>query len=168
MDVTHRVSAVADIDIVSHGVEQTRRLGEHLSKLLHAGSIILLEGEFGTGKTSFTQGIAKGLGIDSRYVNSPTFTLINEYKGGRLPLYHVDLYRLEGVKDVATLGLDDYLDGRGVTIIEWPQGATPWLPDDRLTVRFAHLSETKRTIRFYSSGPPYRALTEEFKKEAYG
>jgi tRNA threonylcarbamoyladenosine biosynthesis protein TsaE len=162
------VSAIADIDIVSHGVEQTRRLGERLSKLLHPGSIILLEGEFGVGKTSFTQGVAKGLGIDSRYVNSPTFTLINEYKGGRLPLYHVDLYRLEGVKDVATLGLDDYLDGRGVTVIEWPQGANPWLPGDRLTVRFAHLSDTKRTIRFYSTGAPYRVLMDEFKKDAYG
>ncbi|HVF99141.1 MAG TPA: tRNA (adenosine(37)-N6)-threonylcarbamoyltransferase complex ATPase subunit type 1 TsaE [Chloroflexia bacterium] len=162
------MSANADIDTVSHGVEQTRRLGERLSKLLRPGSIILLEGEFGTGKTSFTQGIAKGLGIDSRYVNSPTFTLINEYKGGRLPLYHIDLYRLGGVKDVATLGLDDYLDGTGVTVIEWPQGAAPWLPTDRLTVRFTHVSETKRTIRFYSSGAPYRSLMDEFKKEAYG
>jgi tRNA threonylcarbamoyladenosine biosynthesis protein TsaE len=162
------VSTNADIDTVSHGIEQTRRLGERLSKLLHPGSIILLEGEFGTGKTSFTQGIAKGLGIDSRYVNSPTFTLINEYKGGRLPLYHIDLYRLGGVKDVATLGLDDYLHGAGVTVIEWPQGAAPWLPNDRLTVRFIHVSETKRTIRFYSSGAPYRSLMDEFKKEAYG
>jgi tRNA threonylcarbamoyladenosine biosynthesis protein TsaE len=168
MNVRDRVSTIPDIDIVSHGIEQTRRLGAHLGNLLHPGSIILLEGEFGTGKTSFTQGIAAGLGIDSRYVNSPTFTLINEYKGGRLPLYHIDLYRLEGVKDVATLGLDDYLDGSGVTVIEWPQGATPWLPGDRLTVRFAHLSETKRTIRFYSSGAPYRSLTDEFKKGAYG
>lgn len=149
-------------------MEQTRRLGAHLGKLLRRGDIILLEGEFGTGKTTFTQGIARGLNIDDRYVNSPTFTLINEYRGGRLPLYHIDLYRLEGMEQVSTLGLEDYLEGPGVVVIEWPQGATPWLPDERLTLRLSHLSETKRTLRFYSAGARYADLMEQFRKEAYG
>jgi tRNA threonylcarbamoyladenosine biosynthesis protein TsaE len=162
------VTALADLDIVSHGAEQTRRLGAHLSKLLQPGDLVLLVGEFGTGKTTFTQGVARGLGIDSRYVNSPTFTLINEYKGGRHRLAHVDIYRLEGQEQVATLGLDDYLDGRYITVIEWPEEAASWLPDERLVVKFQHLNETKRTVRFYATGPRYRRLMEEYKREAYG
>ena len=162
------MAAGVDLDIVSHGADQTRRLGAHLGQLLQPGDVVLLEGDFGTGKTTFTQGVAKGLGIDSRYVNSPTFALINEYKGGRHRLYHVDLYRLEGDEQVATLGLDDYFDGTGVTVIEWPQGAARWLPDERLTVRLTHLSETKRTIRFYATGPRYHELVERFKREAFG
>jgi tRNA threonylcarbamoyladenosine biosynthesis protein TsaE len=162
------VTALADLDIVSHGAEQTRRLGAHLGKLLQPGDLILLEGEFGTGKTTFTQGLAKGLDIDSRYVNSPTFTLINEYRGGRHRLAHIDIYRLENEEQIATLGLDDYLDGHYITVIEWPEGATPWLPHDRLTVKFQHLNETKRTVRFYATGPRYHKLMEEYKREAYG
>lgn len=157
-----------DLDIVSHGAEQTRRLGAHLGALLTGCDLLLLEGEFGTGKTTFTQGIAQGMGIDSKYVNSPTFTLINEYKGARLTLNHMDIYRLEGDEQVATLGLDDYLDGEGVTVIEWPEGAAPWLPNDRLLIRFSHLNETKRTIRFYGVGPRYLALMEKFTKSTYG
>jgi tRNA threonylcarbamoyladenosine biosynthesis protein TsaE len=162
------VTSRANLDIVSHGIEQTRRLGAHLGKLLSPGDVVLLEGEFGTGKTTFTQGIARGLGLDSRYVNSPTFTLINEYRGGRHPLAHVDLYRLHGLSDIATLGLDDYLEGRGITVIEWPEEAAPWLPDERLTVQFSHLSDTKRTLRFYASGPHYTQLLDEYKRTAFG
>src|SRR5438045_6504040 len=108
------------------------------------------------------------MGIDSQYVNSPTFTLINEYRGKRAVLNHMDLYRLEGDEQVATLGLDDYLDGDGVTVIEWPEGATPWLPEERLLIRFTHLNETKRTIRFFAKGLRYETLMENFTKSAYG
>lgn len=162
------MTAGADLDIVSHGVEQTRRLGAHLGRLLQPRDVILLDGPFGSGKTTFTQGVAKGLGIDARYVNSPTFTLINEYTKGRIPLYHMDLYRLEGAEEIATLGLDDYLDGPGAAIMEWPQGAASWLPGDRLEIHFAHLNDTKRTLRFYAHGPRYRELMESFKKAAFG
>lgn len=162
------MSSIPDLDIVSHGAEQTRRLGAHLGALLNNGDIVLLEGDFGSGKTTFTQGVAQGMGIDGDYVNSPTFTLINEYRGTRAILNHMDLYRLEGDEQVATLGLDDYLDGDGVTVIEWPAGAAPWLPDERLVVRFTHLNETKRTLRFFGTGPRYEALMESFTKSAYG
>src|SRR4051812_46778926 len=117
------------------------------------GDLVLLEGEFGSGKTTFTQGVAKGLGIDSRYVNSPTFTLINEYKAGKSRLAHIDMYRLENQEQIATLGLDDYLEGTFITVIEWPEGAAPWLPADRLVIKFQPLSETKRPARFYATGP---------------
>ena len=162
------MKSVADLDIVSHGVEQTRRLGTHLGRLLAAGDLILLEGDFGSGKTTFTQGIAKGLGIDSRYVNSPTFTLINEYKGGRLPLQHIDLYRLEGDEQIETLGLDEYFEGDGVTVIEWPSGAARWLPAERLTVHLSYVSDTKRTLRFYALGERHSRLMDELKQSAYG
>lgn len=158
----------ADLDIVSHGVEQTRRLGAHLGHLLQGADLVLLEGDFGSGKTTFTQGIAPGLGIDARYVNSPTFTLINEYGGGREHLSHIDLYRLEGDEQIATLGLDDYIGGYGVTVMEWPGAAASWLPAEYLLVRFGHVNDTKRTLRFYAYGERYRTLIEQFRKEAYG
>jgi tRNA threonylcarbamoyladenosine biosynthesis protein TsaE len=162
------VATRAGLDIVSHGVDQTRRLGAHLGRLLAPGDVILLDGEFGSGKTTFTQGIAKGLGLDSHYVNSPTFTLINEYKGGRVHLAHIDLYRLQGASDVSTLGLDDYLEGPGATVIEWPAQAEATLPQDRLLVEFDYLNDTKRTLRFFAFGERYEQLLEAFKKAAFG
>ncbi len=162
------VAVREDLDIVSHSPEQTRRLGAHLGKLLLSGDVVLLEGEFGSGKTTFTQGIARGLGVDERYVNSPTFMLINEYRGGRIPLYHIDLYRLHGIEQIATLGLEDYLAGHGVAVFEWPEEAAPWLPDEKLVVRFTYLSDTKRTIRFYAHGDRYRTLVEQFRRETFG
>ncbi|MEO6457196.1 MAG: tRNA (adenosine(37)-N6)-threonylcarbamoyltransferase complex ATPase subunit type 1 TsaE [Chloroflexia bacterium] len=158
----------ADLDIVSHGVEQTRRLGAHLGRLLQRGDTILLEGDFGSGKTTFTQGIAKGMGIDSRYVNSPTFTLINEYEGDNISLHHIDLYRLEGEEQLATLGLEEYFGGEGVTVVEWPSGAAPWLPDDRLMIKFSYVNDTKRTLRFYAFGERYTRLMDDLKQSAYG
>lgn len=157
-----------DLDIVSHGVDQTRRFGAHIGRLLQSGDLVLLEGDFGSGKTTLTQGIAHGLDIDARYVNSPTFTLINEYRGGREPLAHVDLYRLDGDEQIATLGLDDYIGGPGVTAIEWPQAAVAWLPTEYLLIKLSHLSDTKRTIRFWARGDRYKQLLEHFRKDAYG
>jgi tRNA threonylcarbamoyladenosine biosynthesis protein TsaE len=162
------VATAPDLDIISHGAEQTRRLGAHLGAVARMGDVILLQGEFGTGKTTFTQGIARGLGLDAHYVNSPTFTLINEYRIGRKRLYHIDLYRLEDDEQIATLGLDDYFDGSGIVAIEWPDRAASWLPGERLEVRFSHLNDTKRTIRFYAKGNAYRDLVERFKKDAFG
>ncbi len=162
------LTAGADLDIVSHGVEQTRRLGTHIGRLLQGGDLLLLEGDFGSGKTTFTQGIARGLGIDDHYVNSPTFTLINEYNGGRERLAHIDLYRLEGDEQIATLGLEDYIEGTGVTVVEWPEAAVAWLPPVYLLVKLSHLSETKRTLRFWARGDRYEQLLERFRRQAYG
>ena len=162
------MKSIADLDIVSHGVEQTRRLGAHLGKLLGRGDLVLLEGDFGSGKTTFTQGIARGLGIDSRYVNSPTFTLINEYKDGNLPLQHIDLYRLEGDEQIETLGLEEYFESPGVTVVEWPSSAARWLPEEHLAVRLSYINDTKRTLRFYATGDHYAKLMEDLKQSAYG
>ena len=111
----------------THSEAETSAIGRELARWLSAGSVVLLSGDLGAGKTAFVRGLAEGLGIDPDAVSSPTFTLIQEYLGGRLPLHHVDLYRLQSV-EVDDLGLDEMtLDG-GVTAVEWP---------DRLPRKFA-------------------------------
>ena len=155
-----------DLEIISHSLDQTRRIGARLAALLQPGDVILLAGEFGVGKTTLVQGLARGLGVDSRYVTSPTFTLINEY-AGRLPLYHIDLYRLDTAEQVADLGLLDYLYGDGVTVIEWPQLAQDLVPPERLTIYLAHLTETKRALRVHADGARYEELMQSFKDQAF-
>src|SRR3954454_15691227 len=143
-----------DVELISHSLDQTRRIGGRLAAVLQAGDVVLLEGPFGVGKTSLVQGLARGLDVGSNYVTSPTFTLINEYTG-RLPLYHIDLYRLDTAQQVADLGLLEYLYGDGVTVIEWPALAEPLLPAERLTIYLAHLTDTKRALRFHATGTRY-------------
>lgn len=101
--------------------EETRRLGERLGKLLIAGDIVLLFGDLGSGKTTLTQGIASGLEVGpDEYVRSPTFAIINQYHG-RIPVYHIDLYRMESVADMENLGLEESLHGEGVAVVEWAE-----------------------------------------------
>lgn len=112
----------------SHSVAETQRLGALLGGLLAPGDVVLLHGDLGAGKTAFTQGIAVGLGV-ARAVNSPTFTILKEYEG-RLPLYHFDLYRIESPDEVYALGFEEYLDGAGVSVIEWAERGEPAVVDD--------------------------------------
>jgi len=151
---------------VSHGAAQTQRVGARLGELLEAGDVVLLEGELGAGKTVFAQGVARGLGIEDP-VTSPTFTLIHEYEG-RLPLYHADLYRLAGAADALGIGLEEYLWGDGVTLIEWPDRAIGLVPDVHLTVALRPISDTKRAIRLSAAGDRYTRLVAQFKQAAFG
>ncbi len=105
--------------ITSHSPEETFAFGSRLGALTARGEIFALHGDLGAGKTQFVKGLAAGLGCDAAAVTSPTFTLIHEYTGGRLPLFHFDFYRLESVAETLRLGLDDYLGGDGVLAIEW-------------------------------------------------
>jgi tRNA threonylcarbamoyladenosine biosynthesis protein TsaE len=105
--------------VISHSEEETSAVGRQLGSRLDRGAVVLLAGDLGAGKTAFVRGLAEGLGIDPSEVSSPTFTLIQEYRGGRLPLFHVDLYRLTPA-EVDDLGLDDPLMEAGVMAIEWP------------------------------------------------
>ncbi|GAB7387810.1 tRNA (adenosine(37)-N6)-threonylcarbamoyltransferase complex ATPase subunit type 1 TsaE [Bacillaceae bacterium] len=116
---------------ISRSSEETQRLAEKMAPLLQPGDVIALEGDLGAGKTTFTQGLARGLGI-TQVVNSPTFTLIKEY-AGRIPLYHMDVYRLE--EEGEDLGFDEYFYGDGVTVVEWPSRIREALPPERLQVR---------------------------------
>lgn len=108
---------------ISHSPAETEALGQEWGQSAASGLILGLVGDLGAGKTQIVKGLARGLNVNAR-VHSPTFALVNVYSGGRLTLFHLDLYRLEGPKEIATAGLDDYLEPKGVTVIEW---ADKWL-----------------------------------------
>ncbi|HEY1350186.1 MAG TPA: tRNA (adenosine(37)-N6)-threonylcarbamoyltransferase complex ATPase subunit type 1 TsaE [Ktedonobacteraceae bacterium] len=163
------------LDSISHSVEQTRRLGMRLGELLRGGELILLEGQLGTGKTTFTQGLALGLDITAN-INSPTFTLLKEYPGrprvcreGHVgpALYHFDLYRLDEPAEMFDLGFEEYFEGDGICIVEWAERAGRYWPADHLCVRLKMLSETKRGLLFCASGVWYCELLRQFQKMTY-
>jgi len=124
--------------------EETSAAGARLAPALRAGDVVLLFGELGAGKTAFVRGMARGLGASPSEVSSPTFTLIQEYAGERLTLYHVDLFRLEPV-EIADLGLDELISGGGVVAIEWAD-RWPERPTDVVEVRLAHAGEDQRRL----------------------
>lgn len=155
------------LDFISHSVAQTQRVGARLGRLLLPGDVILLSGEFGVGKTCLTQGIAQGLGI-SRWVTSPSFALVNEYPEGRLPLYHIDLYRVADVQEALDLGLDEYFYGPGVSVVEWPGHALAALPPAHLWIELSVVSETKRELYMTAAGQRYWDLLQQFKTQAFG
>jgi tRNA threonylcarbamoyladenosine biosynthesis protein TsaE len=129
--------------MISHSVEETVGMGKALAKRLKRGDVVALTGGLGAGKTVFTKGIAKGLGVkDARYVNSPTFVIIKEYKG-RLPLYHFDLYRLEGPSAMDAMSYDEYFYGGGVTVVD---KIAKLLPKRHIRVRLSVAGEGKRKI----------------------
>lgn len=147
----------------TYSAEETANLARKLAEKLQPGDVITLNGDLGAGKTTFTKGLARGMGI-KRNVNSPTFTIIKEY-AGRLPLFHMDVYRLDGEED---LGFDEYFDSEGVTVIEWAERIKDRLPEERLAVEIRLCSETERTITFKPNGDRYVLLCEELKNESTG
>ncbi|WP_262316633.1 tRNA (adenosine(37)-N6)-threonylcarbamoyltransferase complex ATPase subunit type 1 TsaE [Lacticaseibacillus parakribbianus] len=138
--------------------QQLQALATALAAKLQAGDVLLLDGDLGAGKTSFTKGLASGLGI-ADYIKSPTFTIIREYQDGRLPLYHMDIYRLEdgGAGD---LGLEEYFEGDGVSVVEWPEFLGDALPEAYLMIHFhkdpAH--DDLRQLSYTAVGPRAQAL----------
>lgn len=134
-------------EIITRSPAETSVLGKRIGNNLEAGSVIALTGELGCGKTLLAKGICEGLGVPSRLVNSPTFVLVNEYRG-RLPVFHLDVYRLGSEEDAVDLGITDYLvrAGDGVMIVEWAEKISSLLPDDRLTIEFQRLSARQRRI----------------------
>ena len=120
------------LELRARTAEDTREVGEAMSASLRARDAVVLTGELGAGKTTFVQGVARGLGIEDQ-VSSPTFTLVKEYRG-ILDIAHVDVYRLERVQDVVDLGLDELGDGEGVLLVEWGDAVEDLLPDERLRV----------------------------------
>ncbi len=159
-------SANGELDIVSHGSAQTHRIGVRMGSMFTGGEIILLDGDLGTGKTTLARGIAEGMAV-TELVTSPTFTIIREYKG-RLPLAHIDLYRLSGDGDITPTGIDDYLRGDGVTVVEWPGRAPDYFPDDHLLIAMRHLSESKRGFQFVPRGRVWRDYVGRLAREAFG
>lgn len=139
--------------------EQTMAVGVALARRACAGDVIVLRGALGAGKTTLTQGIGRGLGIREPII-SPTFTLLREYASGRLPLYHVDAYRLAGPSEAYTFGLDEYLYGDGITVIEWGERVETLLPDERLEVYLEYLDTDEREITLRARGDHYQAMVD--------
>lgn len=142
---------------ILHSADETMKFAARLAEKLRAGDVIALEGDLGAGKTTFTKGLAQGLGV-KRTVSSPTFTIVKEYKG-RLPLYHMDVYRLEDTFE--DLGFDEYFHGDGVTVVEWAHLIKPQLPDELLCIRLYHHGETERKIVLEPIGERYEQLCKE-------
>lgn len=120
-------------EYITNGAQETEALGEALARILKPGTVIAFTGDLGAGKTAFTRGLARGLNIPER-VTSPTFTIVNEYEGGRLPLFHFDMYRLGSADELFDIGWEDYLDRGGVCAVEWSENIAEFIPDDAVTV----------------------------------
>ena len=138
-------------EYLSHSPEETEALGQTLGQSLQGGEVIAYRGGLGLGKTCFTRGLAKGLGFTGR-VTSPTFALVQEYIGGRLPLYHFDLYRISSMEDLDTTGFFEYLDAGGVLAVEWSEQFASVLPENTVTVTFERLDDTGRKITIQKAG----------------
>ena len=144
--------------------EETRQWGERVGRLLRLGDVIALVGELGSGKTTLTQGIAQGLGIDPSTVKSPSFVLMKEYRAGRAPLYHIDLYRLEGFIDIQRMGYEDYLGGDGVAVVERAERLQTLLPGEHLRIDLEHVDDATRRITFRAVGERYAALVQALSR----
>jgi tRNA threonylcarbamoyladenosine biosynthesis protein TsaE len=159
------------LDFVSHSVNQTRRLGVRLGRLLQAGDVLLLCGEYGAGKTTFIQGVAEGLGVGGP-VTSPSFALIWEYRTGeghgQIPFYHVDLFRIQSPPEALALGLDDCFYSTAICAVEWADRIPEVAPEEYLRIHLSLLSETKRVVRMDPVGQRYVKLLGDFKQSAFG
>lgn len=132
------------MEFFTHSPEETELLGEKLGQLLRGGEILAYRGDLGAGKTAFTRGLARGLGISQR-VTSPTYTIVNEYEGGRLPLFHFDMYRLECADELFDIGWEDYLLRGGICAVEWSENVSDAL-EDALNITIEKLGEDSRRI----------------------
>lgn len=153
---------MGQLELVSHSPEETQQLGRRIGRLVRPGDVFLLVGDLGSGKTCLTQGIAWGLGIEE-YTMSPSFVIMRELYG-RLPLYHIDLYRLDRIEESLDLGLDDYLCGRGVCVVEWAEKALSILPSEHLLINISYLGDTGRRFKLKPSGQRYRQIVAQIKQ----
>lgn len=160
-------------DTITHSPEQTRQLAATLGRMMPRGTVVLLSGEIGAGKTTFAQGFARALKTGD-HVQSPTFTIVSEHRGtgtdgDAVRLYHIDLYRLDGDSDLTSVGLDEYLDDPdGVSLIEWPERAGAYLPEDYLLVELTPVADEKRSLRITPYGDVYRDVVDRFRGEVVG
>lgn len=149
------------INVHSASLEDTVALARDISSQLQGGEVITLTGDLGAGKTSFTQGLAQGLGV-KRHVNSPTFTIIKEYQGSSLALYHMDVYRIGD--EFEELGFDEYFYGAGVCVVEWPEMIHQQLPQERLDITILKQGEQAREFKLVAKGKRYEQILDEVMK----
>ena len=150
------------VEIISHSPEQTQKFGTRIGELALPGDIFLLVGGLGAGKTCLTQGIAWGLDI-KEYAVSPSFVVVRELHG-RLLLYHIDFYRLDHLEEIAELGLDDYLYGNGVCVVEWAEKGLSLLPAENLLIEMSYLTDTERSLKLKPGGKRYRQIVAQLKQ----
>lgn len=143
--------------ITTHSEFETIELAQNFESEKFENMVICLDGDLGSGKTVFTKGIANGLGIDEN-ITSPTFTIIKEYTNGEMPLYHMDVYRLDG--KVEGIGIEEYYNKGGIVIIEWAKTIKDYLPDERLEITFKVIDENKRLLIIKPYGKKYEELCE--------
>lgn len=155
-------SSSARAQLFSASESDTRHLGERLGSLCAPGDLILLEGSLGAGKTALAQGIGRGLGVAAP-VNSPTFTLVKEYRG-RIPLYHFDLYRLDDAEQAFELGIEEYLEGDGVCVVEWAERAAALWPSDHLRIHLVIAGPSERQLLLEGHGPRGSTLCRELAR----
>ena len=144
-----------DYKITSRSIEDTMELAENIESEKFPGMIICLDGELGSGKTVFVKGFAKSLGIEEN-ITSPTFNIVKEYNVGEMPLYHMDVYRLEEGDE--SIGFQDYFNAGGITIIEWSELIEDSLPDERLDIKFKVIDEDTRVIKLTPHGQKYEDI----------
>lgn len=144
---------------LSGSADETRAIGERLGPLLTPGDVVILSGDLGAGKTAFVQGAARGLGVDGR-VSSPSFVLVREYEG-RIPMLHVDVYRLGSLQELMDLGYEEFLDPRSVVFIEWGDAVDRLLPPEYLEIDIRADGETHRRIAFRSHGAGWTSRLAE-------
>lgn len=151
-----------NIRFLSHETTETLKIGRKLAGYLQKGDIVCLFGNLGSGKTVLTKGIASGLGIEQDKIISPTFVLIHQYTGAKLPFYHFDLYRLDNFKGILELGYEEYLYGDGITVIEWADRLKTLLPSEYLKVELAVTNKHQRILKFTALGRRYEELLNIF------
>ena len=145
---------------LSKSAAETKKAAGKLSLHLQPGDVICLQGDLGSGKTTFVKGLTKGLKIDPALVSSPTFVLMNIY-AGRLEVYHFDLYRLDDPRQISQIGMEEFLSGRGVSVIEWAEKLGPFTPSEYLGIEFTHKSEEQRAMHFKARGERYGRLLDK-------
>lgn len=154
--------SISPLDIILSSPGETESFGYAIGRLLRGGEVLALIGELGVGKTALVRGIVAGLDIPAASVTSPTFMIVHEYQG-RLPVVHIDLYRLQRHEEAEAIGLSDYLTDDAVVAIEWADRFLELLPEDRLEVRLAHRTRTTRGVRVDASGSRSRSLLAQIK-----
>src|SRR4030065_1548238 len=152
--------------MMTESVNETLAIGKKLGRLLSPGDVILLTGELGAGKTCLVKGIADGLGIKGTRITSPTFIIINEYTG-KIPLYHIDLYRIGIIEDLREIGMEEILYGKGVTAIEWAERIKDTLPDERVDITLKCVDDKTREIDISAFGSHHREILKKLLVKPY-
>lgn len=159
-----KVGIMMKLQMISKEEKDTLQIAETLANYLEEGMVLTLSGDLGVGKTTFTKGIAKGLQIEAG-ITSPTFTIVKEYEG-RLPLYHMDVYRLEYAEE--DLGFDEYFYGDGISVVEWAEFIEEFLPENYLAIQIERIDDRIRSITFTAEGKKYETLLEKLRNSTLG